>query len=763
MCKEMTRTLFATLLLGYIIFSCQIGTRCGGASVEDIHVLVLLPFKINGSAEQPSYTEGPILLPGAELAVEQINRQHDLLSGYSINLTISNSACDLESHTLVNFVGQFFHSGVNFAGIVGPTCSDAAELLSGITGEDEISILNFHIVSSPRLTDRSQYGYSFGTVGSSQSYVGLFIQLMVTNGWQSVAVLYEESKIFYLSAYSLLVEKLSKVYPQGRISLSIPISEINLPLSSISDHHLRVVFVLSTSELASQMMCLVSRDYPQLTFPAYQFVFMEVRSFYFHYSIDFTYNNRRYSCSVEDITQIMEGFLLSHIKLSLANNLTEIVSGITFEEYIEQYNEKVNGTGTEWANPTYDGMWALALALNNSIPKLNEIDISLSEYSYGMQEATRIIRDEAVKLQFQGASGYISFNNETGYTTASVDLHQLVKNISILVGIYSESDQLLEIYEDGDFVENSFEPIELLIHPALASLFLIFSVIAFILIITTHVLTILYRKFPAIRASSYRLGQLAFIGCYIIGICFICFTVQKVGSLSTVNVTSLCVIQAWCLPLGLTLILGTLTAKTWRLYRIFVHLKKPGKFLTDWVLIVFVLLLTIVDLVLCALWTSLFPFGILLDETITDGNTIEVRVQCNSKHYYIWFGVLTVYQGLIMFFALILALLTKKIRHESFKTKAVTFLVYSLTITLSLGFPIYFVLIGTNVTSVNADYTVLSLTYITVLFLCFGLLFFPPILSLLKAKVFPRLPGLRVFSTEINSTIYKPSSIYINE
>ena len=751
----MCPVLVATLLLEYVIVGSWIGTGCG-VNTEDINFLVLLSFEVNESfLEQSSYTDGPELLPAIELAVDQINQQQDLLSGYSVNITVANAPCNLENYALVKFVEAFFHSGTRFAGIVGPTCSDETEVLSAFTGKDVVSTLNFHIASSQRLTDRSQYGYSFGTVGSTHSEIELFIQLMKRNEWYSVAVLYEESRIVFLSAYSLFVKELDRVFPQGRISLSVPISKVDMPLSLITDHHVRVIFVLSAFDLAAQILCLISRDYPQLTYPTYQFVFMEVNSVD---ASSFIYNKRHYECSVREITQIMEGFFISHTQLSQADNQTELVSGVTYGNYSKLYGERVNGIPTVWANPTYDAVWSLALALNNSIPKLSDINISLSEYSYGMQQATDIIRDEVVKLSFQGASGYISFNNETGYSNLAVDLHQRVDNDIVLVATYSEHEGSLMFLEDGEFVENSFESVEVLVHPALASLCLLLGAVAFILIVIAHIVTLTYHNFPAIRASSYRIGQLAFTGCYFIVVCFICFTAQKVASMSTIDITLLCEIQIWCIPLGLTLILGTVTAKTWRLYCIFVHLKEPGMLLTDKLLVFAVLLLAVVDIVLCAIWTSQFPFSVLHHETITDDNMIEVQVECNSDHYHLWFGVLTLYQGLIMFFALILALLTKSIRHKSFKTKSVTLLVYTLTITLYLGLPMYFVLNdGKGFTSVNASYAVLSLTYIAVLYLCFTLLFFPPILSLLRVKLFHKVPGLRSFSTinTISSTYIK--------
>ena len=413
----------------------------------------MLSFKIPGSQEQPLWDDGPNLLPAAELAVEQINQRKDILCDYTISLLVANSACNLTTHTVVNFVKSFFHSGVHFAGIVGPACSDAIELVSAITGESDVSILNFHTASSPRLSNRMRHGYSFGTAGSSHTFVGLLLHLMKRNDWRSVAVLYEESKIFYKTAYSLLVDELPQFFSQGNIVLSVPISAIHLPLSSISSHHVRIIVVLSSADLMRRVLCLINKVYPQLRFPAYQFVFTPALIYHLHYPMNFTLNNHHYVCSVKETTQAMEGFLFSHTKLDLVDNSTVLVSGTTYKEYFEKYQEKANRytPRTIWANPAYDAIWSLALALNISIPKLNSIGLNLSDYTYGHQDATNIIRDEVVRLKFHGASGNISFDNKTGYTSSTVALHQLIDNASLIIGYYSNSE--LKIIGSPKFVE----------------------------------------------------------------------------------------------------------------------------------------------------------------------------------------------------------------------------------------------------------------------------------------------------------------------
>ena len=416
---------------------------------------------------------------------------------------------------------------------------------------------------------------------------------------------------------------------------------------------------------------------------------------------------------------------------------------------------RFNASLTEWANPVYDGVWSLALALNNSIPRLSDIGLDLVDYMYGHREATDIIRDEVFRLGFDGASGRIAYSNETGYAQAAAYLYQVVNHKYSLVGYYSEGTQQLLLVQDTNFVDNSFESVELVIHPALASLFVLVMVVALVLVVGTHVMTLANSKFVTIRTSSYRLGQLIFIGCYVIAVSFLCFTTYKVAITTSVNITSLCIIQAWTLPLGLTLILGTLTAKTWRLYRILFLLKKQGKFLQDRVVIAVVLALAGIDVILCSVWTIGFKFYTIRRERFTDDNIIQAKVKCFSENYYTWFLVFIIYLASIMVSALVLAILTRKIRHENFKTGSVTVLVYLLSISLLIGFPLYGVLNITDFSGVNLEYMVLSLTYVSMIFF---FLFFPPLLPLLRVKYFHKLPGLKRFSENVTTKSYRPSS-----
>ena len=64
-----------------------------------------------------------------------------------------------------------------------------------------------------------------------------------------------------------------------------------------------------------------------------------------------------------------------------------------------------------WASVSHDEMWALALAINNSLPILKSKNLSIDSYKIGEHETTSVIAEELAKLNFQGASGHVKFTN----------------------------------------------------------------------------------------------------------------------------------------------------------------------------------------------------------------------------------------------------------------------------------------------------------------------------------------------------------------
>ena len=143
----------------------------------------------------------------------------------------------------------------------------------------------------------------------------------------------------------------------------------------------------------------------------------------------------------------------------------------------------------------------------------------------------------------------------------------------------------------------------------IAVLFAVILVVELVIIATTHV--IVNRKYYSIKDSSLRLNQIFFLGCYILITGTMLQAVSRAIAVSNKTRANICqTIWAWFIPIGYTLIFGTVGVCTWRLYQIFKHYLDPGCFLSNTVLAVFVLILLVIDVVVGTIWTALDSFYI---------------------------------------------------------------------------------------------------------------------------------------------------------
>ena len=114
----------------------------------------------------------------------------------------------------------------------------------------------------------------------------------------------------------------------------------------------------------------------------------------------------------------------------------------------------------------------------------------------------------------------------------------------------------------------------------------------------------LHCNFKSIKASSPNVNHLAYAGLYVLFVDAMLVTTRNSLSINKQTYGGLCNASNFTFYAGITLLLGTICAKTWRLYRIFVHYLEPGHFLSSRFLIAFTLMLVTVDIVLCVLWTA---------------------------------------------------------------------------------------------------------------------------------------------------------------
>jgi len=157
----------------------------------------------------------------------------------------------------------------------------------------------------------------------------------------------------------------------------------------------------------------------------------------------------------------------------------------------------------------------MALSLNNSIPFLREINLTLSDYSYGDPSATRImqiIQEQLLKLQFEGMSGRVMFNATSRHNVdPKVEIFEVFGAEMKYIGNYSNN--VLTLHGNQTFI--NLNPQYILVHPGL-SVFLIIGILLLSgIIFMVQVINILYSNYKTIKASSPLLNHFIFSGCYV--------------------------------------------------------------------------------------------------------------------------------------------------------------------------------------------------------------------------------------------------------
>ena len=252
---------------------------------------------------------------------------------------------------------------------------------------------------------------------------------------------------------------------------------------------------------------------------------------------------------------------------------------------------------------------------------------------------------------------------------------------------------------------------------------------------TSHILSIVYRKKKAIRATQPKLNQLGYAGCYSFVIALLSYILVEIFSFDSCTHCILYHMINTVVTIGSSLLVGTVCVKTWRIYKIFVKWRNPGKLISDSVLITFVLIVVVGDIVVCTLWIILDPFR--LEEVdrnrmgAEDNAEIEVREACVSAYYNIWFASLTAYHGLQLFVSLYLAYVCHhripRVQRE-FRTNSIIILVCAVSVTISLSFAVWFII--PNSVDFTLEFFTLCTTLTLIVYYFLFLVFLPPIFQL---------------------------------
>ena len=698
-----------------------------------IYLLSLLPYYNTDPSISPSFDHGQNIQPALELAQDQINNSSTLLENYTLKLVFAQDGCNIASVTSLSYVMEAFSGRGRFTGIVGPTCSASTIELSSLTNRTQLNLVTVHDAGSPNLADRTRYPFMLGTLGSADGFAQAMVNLLKMARWKRMAVLYDDSRVFYQDTKRNLLTEIQQLNGT-QVELLSPVSPTFIPLAAFEQSHLRIAFVLCPAALSRKIICLsFNRSF---IYRAYQWVFMGHQLEDLLQPIEFVFDGIHYNCSMSDMATALEMSLLLTYSLKTANESMQlVVSNISYEEYLHYYTEyrqkynredirasARNSTYTFWAANVYDTVWAWALVLDNLTKTQESFEVGSD---YGNLQLSEMIVEQFYRTRFQGVSGEISFDRDTGYTNRAVDITQ-VRNAT------PHSDQGQESTE-FIFIQDSF-PSTVRENSVLTSITASVIIIQISVVAALHILTAIYRKRPSIKASSPKLLHISYIGAYMVGLgSFLYFLFLAAYFPIKVRPYFCQLLWGWCLPIGFILTMVPVAMRTWRIYRIFKHYLNPGPFISNPILIGCVVVLLFPVLVVSTTWNVIDPFRVekIFGERISTTG-VQVKEECNCTYHYMWLALILAYSTAILLLLSIFSLLTRNIENRSFATTALRVLAYIMTASFLFGFPLFYLL---NVVSFNSNYaTAVFAIHINFMMTAFiACVFMPPVLPLLRS------------------------------
>ena len=726
------------------LISCSRVTVKG--NTQKVYLLSLLPYP---EFTRPSdHNAGTNVFLGGQIAVELINNRSDILDGYELELIEAASGCSNELHGLLSFINEVFHSGKRIMGVIGPKCSKSNALLTPLLNREEISLIHFHLSLVPVLENGIRYPYSFSTSRTLDTLVTAAAELMQRNQWYEVVILYDDLQRYFHYLYFAFERQLSQV-PNYKVVFSSPIAPFLQGSSILHGFERRVIFLMAGQEESRQIIC--NAYFQEIVYPTYQWVVIGSRMNIngFRRSVQ----AGKYNCSGEQLIRALNNsFFIDYNRDPLHDKSTTDL-GISYDDFFfQKYTTKmteIESGSQESPNEFdivynvvmahFDAVLSMALALNNSIPALRGLNLSLEDYGYGNTEGTKAIAERILDLDFASVSGRIKFDSRTGFVLHRLTyIYQVQGNTSHVIGEYNITELTVKFHNDSiqNVISSNYTVVRENVPTYIIVVHLLIMTVLFGTTVAVHVVTMVYRNFKSIKASSPNVNYLAYAGLYILFVDAMIVTTRDGFPINKQAYGGLCNASNFTFYVGITLLLGTICAKTWRLYRIFVHYLEPGYFLRSRFLIAFTLMVVSVDIVLCVLWTVIDPMeeqtAPAKTSSADENGNIYVGANCISNNRIVWMIILTGYQLIIGGCALCLAILSRHITLKDFSTRGVALFSYFSLFAFGLGISMSVIMV--LITNSLVNFLVHAFLIYIIMALCLVLVLIPPIFPLLNKK-----------------------------
>ena len=695
-----------------------------------LFVFVPLPNTLYDQA----FDQGHSIIPAVQLAVEQIERTDILPSHINLNIVVKESGCDKTSQTVISLVSSLREyvrrENIPIA-IIGPACSEATLFVID-TLKKALSLPVLYSGTSPVLSETAEETPSaFGMLSSADVLIDTLIRIAVQEkwDWKNIAVLYDDTRDNFRRTYDTFISKLNSSQQLGYASrIALP----QIPIDEIIARNIRIVVVLSSKEPARRFVCRVRQKRDDFAFPIHQLIFLErsLNDFLGDGEGNPKFTRSSEECSEEIMTKGLEGSIFLNQALDSVDPEMVSVSNYTVGQIKELYKSALLERGkalnmtlpeSSFAYAYYDAVWTFALGfrigLNSTTPTLKTINAAILN-----------------NVSFQGVSSWIDFSNRH-HVTNPISILQAKEGIAMERGRQNRSNLT---YTPQTFISDKFTTENVIPHPAIVAFGFFFAIVLLLLTVIMQIMTIVYRDYPSLKATSAQLNHFIYLGCYLFMGALLVNTFRVI--VPSANGSVLCSMNIYSSILGSCFIFSTILMKSWRIYRIFGHVFTTSRShhcsLHIAALTTIILSLALITALLCIPALVLTPFGVKTIKTYDISQWIpveKINTECDIETFrYVIIPLL--FLLCIKYVAVGLATLNRHIKRKHFKTtKQIVALIYMLTVIWSIGAPLLALFYYLDF-SVNITYAFYSSLLVTTVILCQAMLIIPSLTPVLTRR-----------------------------
>lgn len=389
-------------------------------------------FPISGNA---GWLGGQGCLPAALMALDDVNRSPDLLPGYRLVLHWNDSKCNpgLGATEMYDLI---YNKPVKLLMLGG--CSIVCSTVAETARMYNLVVVGYGS-SSPALSNRERFPTFFRTHPSATIHNPTRVRLFKKFGWNRIAVLLEAEELFVETGKDL--EKRCK---ENGIEILSRISFLADPKDAVKNlqrQDARIIVGMFYGSAARKVLC-----------EAYK---MGIYGKKYVWWLIGWYEDNWYlpvpglNCTREEMLKVVQGhFTTEALMLNQDEQVT--ISGTTSQVWLKRYNSELKMDPSKGSKPegyqeaplAYDAIWAIALALNKTMPALARRNLTLEDFHYEHKEIMKEIKDQLMNISFLGVSGQVAFSDQ-GDRIAWTQIEQMVDGKYNLLGFYdTQTDNL---------------------------------------------------------------------------------------------------------------------------------------------------------------------------------------------------------------------------------------------------------------------------------------------------------------------------------